>query len=191
MDTECPPGLPPPISPFHSCPMDSNSSSPSVQMGPDYPSPFLQMEAVSPYPSVSTEPDSSSPSAQMRPASSVQMEMDCSPFEMIDFGSSNKKTKNGKASLKKRKSKKNTGHWNIKYPVIANDLLFSITKIRVTSRAQLVSKVWKYVRQHGLQDQSDHRMILPDEKMSELSQSTKAFDGIIMIPKCINRNLQK
>ena len=76
-----------------------------------------------------------------------------------------KKAPAKKGAAKKGPAKKGGG---LQAKVKVDDALFAIINVRSTTRAQIVKKMWDYIKKHNLQDPKNGRFIYPDQKFAKV-----------------------
>ena len=62
-------------------------------------------------------------------------------------------------------------------PMRLSDDLAVIVRTFVASRAQLINQLWKYIKEHNLQDPKNKQYFFPDKKMAKVfgSDRIRAF----------------
>ena len=96
-----------------------------------------------------------------------------------------------KAAAKKGQAKKKGGGGGgLQKKVKVDDALFAIINVRNTTRAQIVKKMWVYIKKHNLQDPNNGRFIYPDQKfarvMGKRGQRINAFKMATYINKHVS-----
>ncbi len=91
----------------------------------------------------------------------------------------------GKKKAPAKKGKK--GGKKVKAPAAftkkleVDDELFDVIGVRKCTRAQIIKKIWDYVKKNKLQDPNDGRYIIPDDKLSKITGNKgKRMNGFTM-----------
>ncbi|MDP1881134.1 MAG: SWIB/MDM2 domain-containing protein [Parachlamydiaceae bacterium] len=71
------------------------------------------------------------------------------------------------------KDKKNSAFMR---PVKVTDALAEIVGSDPKPRTEITKNLWTYIKEHGLQDQTNKRMINPDEKLSKVLGGKKQIN---------------
>ncbi|MQM09979.1 hypothetical protein Taro_042871 [Colocasia esculenta] len=89
-----------------------------------------------------------------------------------------KKEREGSDELQEKKKQRKTGNTGFLAPLPLSDPLINFfgTGERALSRADVVRRMWEYIKQNNLQDPSDKRRIICDEKLKELFE-VESFNG--------------
>lgn len=78
--------------------------------------------------------------------------------------------------------KSNRGHQNLKKIVKADEILHDISGLQYGARSDYVRLVWKYIKDHYLQDAMDGRIVVPDYRLSKLmGQQGENFNAYKML----------
>ncbi len=89
-----------------------------------------------------------------------------------------------KKSGKKNKSKKTKRRGNPKAfnkKLQCDTALVDVIGVREATRAQIVKRIWTYVKAHKLQDPKDGRYIIPDAKLARvMGKKGKRINGFKM-----------
>jgi len=103
-----------------------------------------------------------------------------------------KKTKN---VMRKRRAKRasgpNKGSTNIQQKVQGDKVLQKLTGLKSASRAQYVSRIWKYIKDNKLQKPGDGRIVIPDKKMATLTGHKGQEMNAFTISKYIEQHIVK
>jgi chromatin remodeling complex protein RSC6 len=78
------------------------------------------------------------------------------------------------------KDKKNSAFMR---PVHVSEALAEIVGQGPMARTEVTKKVWDYIKKHKLQDQTNKRMINPDQKLAKVLGSTQPIDMFKMTSK--------
>ena len=81
---------------------------------------------------------------------------------------------------KDTKDKKNSAFMR---PVNVSEALAEIVGAGPMARTEVTKKVWEYIKKHKLQDQTNKRMINPDQKLSKVLGATTPIDMFKMTSK--------
>ena len=94
-----------------------------------------------------------------------------------------KKTRKGKGASKRgrpkkedTKKKKAPKKKRVMAPSKLSNELAAIVGTDEATRGDALKKIWEYIKSNGLQDPSNKRLIVPDEKLSKVFGSTEAID---------------
>lgn len=68
-------------------------------------------------------------------------------------------------------------------PVGVSDTLAEIVGQGPMPRTEVTKKVWEYIKEHKLQDEKNKRMIVPDQKLSDVLETTQPIDMFKMTSK--------
>jgi chromatin remodeling complex protein RSC6 len=68
-------------------------------------------------------------------------------------------------------------------PVHVSEALAEIVGQGPMARTEVTKKVWDYIKKHKLQDQTNKRMINPDQKLAKVLGSTQPIDMFKMTSK--------
>lgn len=68
-------------------------------------------------------------------------------------------------------------------PVGVSDTLAEIVGQGPLPRTEVTKKVWEYIKKHKLQDEKNKRMIVPDQKLSDVLETTQPIDMFKMTSK--------
>jgi upstream activation factor subunit UAF30 len=86
------------------------------------------------------------------------------PFKTVDLTTNTIKPKKRKSKDKKEK-KKRKGGGGLQAPYQLSPELARVTGRQILPRPRVVKKLWEYIRAHDLQDPSDKRTVICDEKL--------------------------
>lgn len=107
------------------------------------------------------------------------LDADCAPSAAAGSTSKEKKRSKEEVDDRKRKEKKQRGGSSgFLAPIPLSDALvkFLGTGESALPRSDVIKRMWDYIKQHDLQDPSDKRRILCDEKLKELFD-VETFQG--------------
>lgn len=68
-------------------------------------------------------------------------------------------------------------------PVQVSDALAEIVGRGPMPRTEVTKKLWEYIKKHKLQDETNKRMINPDEKLGKVLESKQPIDMFKMTSK--------
>ena len=113
-----------------------------------------------------------------------------------EYKASKSSNKRKRVSDTKGKSKKQTkkragggGSGGLNAPLILSDSLGSFLGAKEMSRTQIVKKLWEYIKANNLQDPTDKRFIISDNKLRKVFGIDR-FSGFSM-SKMLNEHLTK
>lgn len=75
-------------------------------------------------------------------------------------------------------------------PVVPDDALAAIVGSDPLPRTEITKKVWDYIRQNGLQNPHDKRMIVADEKMRRVFNGKDSV-SMFEMTKLVNSHIKK
>lgn len=95
-----------------------------------------------------------------------------------------------KAPAKKKKAaggRKKSGLTQMTYSVSAE--LEAVIGTKKATRPQIVKKMWEYIKRHKCQDTKNRRMIVPDNKLSEVIGSRPV--DMLKLATALSRHIKK
>jgi upstream activation factor subunit UAF30 len=97
------------------------------------------------------------------------------PFKAVDLTSTPKRTSSKRKASKARGSStaKKARKVGTQPPYRLSEELQAIVGTDILPRPQVVSKLWEYIKAHGLQNENDRREILCDEKLKKVLKKDK------------------
>jgi DNA topoisomerase I len=75
-------------------------------------------------------------------------------------------------------------------PVRVSKELSAIIGAQEMTRAEVLKKLWEYIKTHKLQDENNKRLIKPDSKLAQVFGSSETLD-MFKMPAIINKHLEK
>jgi upstream activation factor subunit UAF30 len=74
-------------------------------------------------------------------------------------------------------------------PLTPDAALAEVVGSKPLPRTEVTSKLWEYIKKHGLQDQKNKRMINPDEKLAAVFGGKKAV-SMFEMTKLVSKHLK-
>lgn len=97
------------------------------------------------------------------------------PFEEQEHDETKEATKEEEGKEEEKVVEKKKRKSSLSNPVRLSDELTTFLGYRVIPRTQVTKLMWKYIKEHNLQDPSNKKIILCDDKLEELFQ-VKQFE---------------